>query len=64
MYGIIVINHGMWGGFSCWCRRDGEIEKYATKEEANRVAEERNNRHGRVNSFNEYFAEKLNEGRF
>lgn len=57
MYGIMVRNTGMWG-CSTWCKRDGEVELYETKEEAERAAEAYNNRQGRVNRFNDYWAEE------
>ena len=57
MYGIMVRNTGMWG-CTAWCKRDGEVELYATKEEAERVAEARNKRQGPVNRFNDYWAEE------
>lgn len=57
MYGIIVKNTGMWG-FSTWCKRDGKTELYNTKEEAEKVAHERNENQGCINCFNHYYVEK------
>ena len=57
MYGILVKNIGMWG-FATWCVRDGKPELYATREEAERVAREYNDREGHVNRFNQYFAKE------
>lgn len=58
-YGIMVRNTGMWG-ITAWCERDGVIESYPTKEEAQRVAKERNNANN-INNFNYYFAKELEE---
>lgn len=58
MYGILAKNRGMWG-CTVWCKRDGEIELYKTKEEAQKVADERNNR--QVNRFTDYFVSVYEE---
>lgn len=59
-YGIMVRNTGMWG-ITTWCKReDGMIEAYPTKEEAQKVATERNDRNC-INSHNYYFVEELKE---
>ena len=56
MYGIMVRNTGMWG-CTTWCTRDGKLELYATREEAEKVAQQRNDRKGPINRFNHYWAE-------
>ena len=59
-YGIMVRNTGMWG-ITTWCNReDGTIEAYPTKEEAQKVATERNNAN-RINNHNYYFVEEMEE---
>lgn len=59
-YGIMVRNTGMWG-ITTWCKReDGMIETYPTKEEAQKVATERND-HNCINSHNYYFVEEMEE---
>ncbi len=58
MWGIMVRNRGMWG-ITTWCTHDDKIELYATKEEAQKVAEERNNSQ-KINKFSDYFAKKYN----
>ena len=57
MYGIMVRNTGMWG-CTTWGTRDGKLELYATREEAEKVAQQRNDRQGPINSFNYYWAEE------
>ena len=57
MYGIMVKNTGMWG-CATWCTRDGEIELYATREEAERVARQYNDRQGPINRLNHYCVEE------
>ena len=58
MYGILARNRGMWGGITVWCKReDGEVELYATEEEAQKIAKERNDRQV-INRFTDYFVEK------
>ena len=57
MYGILARNRGMWG-CTVWCTtEDNKPELYATKEEAQRVAKERNDRQV-INRFTDYFAEE------
>lgn len=59
-YGIMVRNTGMWGcTMLCGQREDGTIESFATKEEAQEVANKRNEEGGRVNNFNYYFVTEL-----
>lgn len=59
-YGIMVRNTGMWG-CTTWCgkREDGTIESFASRDEAQKVADERNEEGGRVNNFNYYFVAEL-----
>ena len=57
MYGIMVRNTGMWG-CTTWCTRDGKVELYATRQEAEKVAQQRNDRQGPINCFNHYWAEE------
>ena len=57
MYGIMVRNTGMWG-FATWCIRDGEVELYATRAEAEKVAQQYNERQGYINRFSTYWAEE------
>ena len=57
MYGIIACNRGMWGCTS-WCKRDGKPELYATKEEAQKVADEYNSSRPPINNFTKYFVEE------
>ena len=57
MYGIIVRNTGIWGCIS-WCTRDGKVELYATREEAEKVAQQYNDAQGHINRFNTYWAEE------
>ena len=57
MYGIMVRNTGMWG-FATWCIRDGEVELYATRAEAEKVAQQYNKRQGYINCFSTYWAEE------
>ncbi len=40
------------------CTRDGKVELYATREEAEKVAQQRNDRQGYINRFNYYWAEE------
>ena len=47
----------MWG-CTTWCTRDGEVELYTTREEAEKVAQQRNDRQGPISSFNHYWAEE------
>lgn len=60
MYGIIARNSGMWG-FSSWCKKDGEIELYASKEEAQKVVDEINNNRSPINNFTSYYVSKYEE---
>lgn len=57
MYGIMVSNTGMWG-YTTWCTHDGEVELYATREEAEKVAQQYNGRQGYINRFNTYWVEE------
>lgn len=58
MFGILVINRGMWGG-SAWVKgEDGRDLRYASREEAQREADRLNAAQGPVNRFSEYFAEE------
>ena len=57
MYGIMVRNTGMWG-CTTWCTRDGEVELYATREEAEKVAQQYNDMQGPINRFSHYWAEE------
>lgn len=50
MYGIRVRNTGMWGCTS-WCTRDGKVELYATRAEAEKVAQQYNERQGYIPSY-------------
>ena len=59
MYGIMARNRGMWG-CTAWCKRGDEVELYATKEEAQKVADERNNRQV-INRFTDYFVSKYED---
>lgn len=58
MYGILVKNTGMWG-YSTWVKHNGEIMKFETKEEAQKVADEFNAQMSTVDNFNQYFASKM-----
>ena len=55
MYGVLAKNCGMWG-CSTWVKQDGEIMKFETKEEAQKVADELNG--NRINNFTQYFVEE------
>jgi len=55
MYGVLAKNRGMWG-FSTWCKKDGKVMTFATKEEAQKVADEYNGNAPKINNFTEYFA--------
>ena len=57
MYGIMVRNTGMWG-CTAWCTRDGKVELYATREEAEKVAQQYNDMQGPLNRFSHYWAEE------
>lgn len=58
MYGVLAKNRGMWG-FECWCKgSDGKELTFATKEEAQKVADEYNANRPVINNFTEYFAVK------
>lgn len=53
MYGILAHNRGMWG-MTVWCVKDGKPELFATMEEAQKVAKERNDRQI-INRFTDYY---------
>jgi len=57
MYGIRVRNTGRWG-YTTWCSRDGKPELYATRAEAEKVAQKYNDQQGYINRFNYYWAEE------
>ena len=57
MFGIRVRNTGIWG-YTTWCTRDGKVELYATRAEAEKVAQQYNDRQGYINRFNYYWAEE------
>ena len=57
MYGIMVRNTGMWG-CTIWCKRDGKVELYATRAEAEKVAQQYNDMQGPINRFSHYWAEE------
>ena len=57
MYGIMVRNIGMWG-CTTWCKRDGKVELYATRAEAEKVAQQYNDMQGPINRFSHYWAEE------
>ena len=60
MYGILVINRGMWG-IKSWCKQNGKVMLFDSKEEAEKIAEKYNESQGPVNSFNEYFAKRYDK---
>ena len=60
MYGILAKNRGMWG-CTTWCKKNGEIELYKTKEEAQKVVDEINANRSPVNNFTSYFVEEWKE---
>ncbi|MBR2790247.1 MAG: hypothetical protein IKD70_06500 [Eggerthellaceae bacterium] len=47
----------MWG-FTSWCTRDGKVELYETRAEAEKAAEEYNDRQQGINRFSTYWAEE------
>ena len=59
MYGIIAKNTGMWG-ITTWCHNGDKVELYATKEEAQKVATQRNQQ-SIINQFTQYFAEEYKQ---
>ena len=56
MYGVLAKNIGMWG-FSTFCvDENGKAMTFATKEEAQKVADEYNENKPIINGFTYYFA--------
>ena len=60
MYGILAKNRGMWG-CTTWCEKDGEIELYNTREEAQKMVDEINATRSPVNNFTSYFVKEWKE---
>lgn len=59
MWGIMAINRGMWG-ISTWCMSNNQVELFETKEEAQKVADERNNAQV-INRFTNYVVRRYKE---
>ena len=53
----MVRNTGIWG-YTTWCTRDGKVELYATRAEAEKFAQKYNDQQGYINRFNYYWAEE------
>lgn len=58
MFTVMVKNTGIWGCTVPCKKEDGSIEQYQTKDEAQKRANDYNNKQGVVNRFNYYFVEE------